>query len=89
MSEDVLEGDEGPGERVQFVYGRVDVVETWATLPHLLAVGHNQEVPAIHLKALPVGGSKCLQRRRKNPPSQQTCHSSSGRAYQREYQSEG
>lgn len=72
MREEVLEGDEGPGERVEFVDGGVDVVDTRATLPHLLAVGHDQEVPAVHLEALPVCGSKRLQRRRENPPSGQT-----------------
>lgn len=63
MSEDVLEGDEGPGQRVEFVDSGVNVVETRAMLPHLLAVCHHQEEPTVHLKALPVGGSRGLQGR--------------------------
>lgn len=74
MSEDVLEGDEGPGQRVEFVDSGVNVVETWAMLPHLLAVSHHQEEPAIHLEALPVGGSRGLQRRKHHRRSRQTSH---------------
>lgn len=62
MSEDVLEGDEGPGQSVEFVDSGVNVVEAWTMLPHLLAVSHHQEEATIHLEALPVGGSRGLQK---------------------------
>lgn len=62
VCEDVLEADEGLGERVEFVHGGVDAVETRAALRHLLTVGDGEEEPAVDLKRLPVGRSHRLQR---------------------------
>lgn len=62
MCEDVLEGDEGLSERVEFIHGGVDAVETWTSSRNLLTVGDSEEEPAVNLKHLPVRRSHRLHR---------------------------
>lgn len=62
MCEDVLEADEGLCERVQFVHGGVDAVDTRPTIRDPLTVGDGEEKPAVDLKRLPVCRSNCLRK---------------------------
>lgn len=62
MCEDVLEGNERLSERVEFIHGGVDIVETWTAVWNLLTIGDGEEEPVIDLKRLPVRGSHRLQR---------------------------
>lgn len=62
MCEDVLEGDEGLSQGVEFVHGGVDAVETRPLIRNLLTVGDGEEEPAVNVKRLPVRRSHRLQR---------------------------
>lgn len=62
MCEDVLEANEGPGDRIEFVHGGIDAVETWPALRDLLTVGDREEEPAVDLERLPVCRPHRLQR---------------------------
>lgn len=70
MCEDVLEADEGPCERVEFVHGGVDAVETRTAAQNLLTVGDGQKEPAVDLKRLPVCRSHRLQREQQTQRTQ-------------------
>lgn len=62
VSEDVLEGDKGLCQDVEFIDSWVDAVKTRAMIGNPLTICHNKEESSIDLKRLPVCRSHCLPR---------------------------